>query len=86
MRSLGDRLRQVRIDRLVEVEGPLGPQPVDARCSDALNLAAITGAPVVVSPPVMDDCARRQQGDSAEARLLRMALAVPQVRVERATA
>jgi uncharacterized protein len=94
MRSLGGRIRQVRIDRLVEgayaatveVEGPLGPQPVDARCSDALNLAAITGAPVFASPQVMDDCARRQQGDSAEARLLRMAPAVPQMRVERATA
>jgi bifunctional DNase/RNase len=58
MRSLGGHFRQVRIDRLVEgsyaatveVEGPLGSQSVDARASDALNLAAITSAPVLVSP------------------------------------
>jgi hypothetical protein len=55
--SLGGHLRQVRIDRLVEgsyaatveIEGPLGPQSVDARASDALNLAAITSAPVFVT-------------------------------------
>jgi bifunctional DNase/RNase len=51
----------------VEVEGPLGVQSVDARASDALNLAALISAPVFVSAEVMDDSARRQEEDSAEA-------------------
>jgi bifunctional DNase/RNase len=84
VRSLGGRVRQVRVDRLadgayaatVEVESPLGVESVDARASDALNLAALTSAPVFVSAQVMDDSDRRQEEDSAEARLLRLALAV----------
>jgi len=67
VRGLGGRVRQVRIDRLVEgacgatveLEGPLGIQFVDARSSDALNLGAITTAPIFVSPEVADDCQRR---------------------------
>ena len=67
VRSIGGRVRQVRIDRLVEgacgatveLEGPLGIQFVDARSSDALNLGAITTAPIFVSPEVADDCQRR---------------------------
>jgi bifunctional DNase/RNase len=47
VQALGGRVRQVRIDRVVEetylatveVEGPPGMQSVDARPSDALNLA-----------------------------------------------
>ena len=82
LRSLGGRVRQVRVDRLAdgayaataEVEGPLGVEPVDARASDALNLAALTSAPVFMSAQVMDDSDRRQEQDSAEARLLRLAL------------
>jgi bifunctional DNase/RNase len=46
--ALGGRVRRVRIDRVVEktyvatveVDGPPGVQSVDARPSDALNLAA----------------------------------------------
>lgn len=91
IRGLGGRVRQVRIDRLVEgayaatveVEGPLGTQPVDARSSDALNLAAITGAPVFASLEVVDDGQRRQQDDSAEARLLRLAPTTPQMTISR---
>ena len=79
--SLGGRVREVRIDRLddglyaatVEVEGALGVRSVGTRASDALNLAAITGAPVLVSSQVADDSDRRQEGDLAEARLLRLA-------------
>jgi len=89
--SLGGRVREVRIDRLVEgayaatvnVEGPLGVQFVDARASDALNLAAIISAPVFVSSHVADDSARRQDGDSAEARLLRLAPTAPLMRITR---
>ncbi len=63
LRGLGGLVRQVRLDRLVdgayaatvEVEGPLGAQSVDARASDALNLAALTRAPVFVSAEVMDE-------------------------------
>jgi uncharacterized protein len=62
LHALGGRIRQVRIDRLmpvpvggtaycatVEVEGATGVELVDARPSDALNLAAIAGAPVYVA-------------------------------------
>src|SRR5262245_48470467 len=52
--SLGGRVRQVRLDRVVEgayaatveVEGPLGMASVDARPSDALNLAALVDATI----------------------------------------
>jgi uncharacterized protein len=91
IRGLGGRVRQVRIDRLVEgayaatveIEGPLGMQPVDARSSDALNLAAIAGAPVFASLEVVDDGQRRQEDDSAEARLLRLAPTTPQMTISR---
>jgi bifunctional DNase/RNase len=91
VQGLGGQVRQVRIDRVadgvyaatVEVEGPLGVQLVDARPSDALNLGAITAAPVFVSPQVADDGERRQEDDSAEARLLRHALAAPSMRTIR---
>ncbi len=89
VQSLGGQVRQVRIDRLVdgayaatvEVEGPLGAQFVDARSSDALNLGAMTTAPVFVSLQVVEDGERRQEGDSAEARFLRHALTVPARRI-----
>jgi bifunctional DNase/RNase len=88
---LGGRVRQVRVDRVVagtyaakvEVGGPLGTRSVDARPSDALNLAAITDAPVFVSPEVLDDGDRRLEGDSAGARLLRLAPAVPPMTITR---
>ncbi len=94
LRGLGGEVRHVRIDRLVEgayaatveVEGPLGVQLVDARPSDALNLAAITNAPVFVGPQVVDDGNRRQEDDSAEARLLRLALTAPPMTIARTRA
>lgn len=87
--SLGGRVRAVRVDRVVEgayaatvdVEAPLGAQSVDARASDALNLAALTGAPVFVSSQVADDADRRQEGEADKARLLRLALDVPHMRI-----
>jgi bifunctional DNase/RNase len=90
--SLGGRVRQVRIDRViegayaatVEVDGPLGAGLVDARASDALNLAAVTGAAVFAAPAVLDDSERRQQGDSAEAASLRRAVGLPPVTISRA--
>ena len=94
VRGLAGHVRQVRVDRLVEgayaatveVEGPLGTQSVDARSSDALNLAAITGAPVFASPHLVDDGDRRQEDDSSEAQLLRRALTAPPVTIRRETA
>jgi bifunctional DNase/RNase len=97
VQGLGGHVRQVRVDRLtdipvegiyaatVEVEGPLGAQSVDARPSDALNLAAITGARVFVGPELVDDFERLQEDDSAEARLLGLALTVPPMSITRAT-
>ena len=67
-----------------EVEGQRGVQSVDARSSDALNLAAVTGAPVLVSAVLLDDYDRLQADDSPAARLLRLAPAVPQMTVARA--
>jgi len=93
IRGLGGYVRQVQVDRLVEgiyvaaveVEGPLGAQSVDAHPSDALNLAAITDAQVFVSPELVDDFERLQDDNSAEARLLRLALTVPHMRIARVT-
>lgn len=87
--GLGGQVRQVRIDRLVEgayaatveLAGPVGACSVDARPSDALNLAAIVAAPVFVSPQVVDDGERRQEGDSGEAWLLRHALTAPAMKI-----
>jgi uncharacterized protein len=92
VRSLGGRVREVRLDRIVdgayaatvEVEGPQGVGLVDARSSDALNLAVLTQAPVFVAPEMLADCIGRQQADSAEAALLRRALAAAPMAVRRA--
>jgi len=63
VQALGGRVRQVRIDRVVEetyiatveVDGPPGVQPVDARPSDALNLATLVQAPIFVAPEVLQE-------------------------------
>jgi bifunctional DNase/RNase len=81
--ALDGRVREVRLDRvvsgayaaIVEVEGPAGvAREVDARCSDALNLAVLLGAPIFVRPEVLDDCARRMEDDSPEAAMAHRAL------------
>jgi uncharacterized protein len=87
VRSLGGRVREVRLDGLVEgayaatveVEGLQGVELVDARSSDALNLAAVVAAPILAGLEVLEDCDRRLVGDSAEAMLMRRALAAPPV-------
>ena len=92
VRGLGGRVREVRLDRIVEgayaatveVEGPHGVALVDARSSDALNLAVLTDAPVFVAPEVLADCIGRQEGDSAEAALLRRALTSDPMTIRRA--
>lgn len=64
--EIGGRVRQVEITRLaesvfyasVEIVGPNGKAgAVDARPSDALNLALVTGAPILVHPSVFDTAA-----------------------------
>ena len=91
VRSLGGRIREVRLDGLVagayaatvEVEGPQGVELVDARSSDALNLAALVPAPILAALEVLEDCDRRQVGDSSEAVLMRRALAGPPMTIKR---
>jgi bifunctional DNase/RNase len=88
--ALGGRVRQVRIDRVVEeayvatveVDGPPGVQLVDARPSDALNLAALAGAAIFVAPEVLQEAKARRQGDSPGAARLRRALAAPPITIE----
>lgn len=94
MRSLGGGVREVRLDRIVEgayaatveVEGPRGVELVDARSSDALNLAVLTDAPVFVSTEMLADCIGRQEDDSAEAARLQRAIAAGPMNVRRASA
>ena len=92
VRSLGGRVREVRLDRIVdgayaatvEVESPQGVRPVDARSSDALNPAVLTQAPVFAAPQMLADCIGRQEGDSAETALLQRAIAAGPMAVRRA--
>jgi bifunctional DNase/RNase len=69
--ALGGTVRGCRITRLAEetfyaevrMEGPSGAAVVDARPSDALTLALVAAAPVVVDAGVLDDVARRLPPD-----------------------
>jgi uncharacterized protein len=89
VQALGGRVRQVRIDRVVEetyiatveVEGPLGVESVDARPSDGLNLAALVQAPIFVAAEVLQEAEARREGDSPGAARLRRALAAPPMTV-----
>ena len=91
VRSLSGRIREVRLDGLVagayaatvEVEGLRGVELVDARSSDALNLAVLTAAPILAALEVLEDSDRRQEGDSAEAVLMRRALAARPMTIAR---
>lgn len=92
VRSVGGRIREVRLDALVdgayaatvEVEGPTGVRLVDARSSDGLNLAVLVGAPVSVALEMLEDCAERQEGESPEAVSLRRALTAPPMTIRKA--
>jgi bifunctional DNase/RNase len=83
VQALGGRVRRVRIDRIVEetyvatveVDGPPGVRLVDARPSDALNLASLVQAPIFAAPGVLHEAEARRAGDSPEAARLRRALA-----------
>jgi bifunctional DNase/RNase len=90
VQAFGGRVRQVRIDRVVEetyiatveVDGPPGVESVDARPSDALNLAVLVGAPIFVAPKVLQEAEARRAGDSPGAARLRRALAAPPMTIE----
>jgi bifunctional DNase/RNase len=96
VQSLGGQLSEVHIDRLEDgaiaatavLQGPIGTRPVDARASDALNLAAQAGAPVMVSPAVLADYDQRLEDEDVApgANLLRLALTVPPMKITRAGA
>ena len=91
LHALGGRIGQVRIDRLVEVRGgtaygatvevagPSVVELVDARPSDALNLAALLSAPIVVAPDVLAYAQATLEGDSPEATRLRCAVEAEQM-------
>ena len=57
------RVSEVRITRLADqvfyavvvVDGPAGQREVDARPSDAVNLALVTGAPILADGTLLDD-------------------------------
>jgi RNA polymerase sigma factor (sigma-70 family) len=61
--ACGSRVGEVRITRLTDsvfyavvvVDGPAGRQEVDARPSDAVNLALVTGAPILADSALLDD-------------------------------
>ena len=96
VRAVGGRVRRVRLDRLVEmpdlgrvygatveVDGASGVQEVDARASDALNLAAVVACPVVASAEVLEETLQRLAGDSPDADALRRSLQAGPVRMWR---
>ena len=86
LQALGGRVCQVRIDRLIPIgggtaygstvviEGGAGTVSVDARPSDALNLAALVHAPIFVEPEVLAEAEGRLENASPEADRLRLAL------------
>jgi bifunctional DNase/RNase len=63
LEAAGTGIREVRIERLgdaifyatVELEGPSGAASIDARPSDALNMAALTGSKIDVTTGVLAD-------------------------------
>ena len=62
VQALGGRLAEARITRTdgqtiyaaVVVEGPLGTHTLDARPSDAINLALRAGAPIRIEPAALE--------------------------------
>lgn len=96
VRAAGGVVRRVRLDRMVdgpdlgrvyaatvELDGASGRQEVDARASDALNLAAVVACPIVARLDVIAESAQQRQGDSADATLLRRSLTAEPMRLWR---
>lgn len=63
LNAASTRIREVRITRLIDnafyaqltLDAPGGPSKVDARPSDAVNLALLTGAPITVAADVLQN-------------------------------
>jgi hypothetical protein len=70
--AAGSQITEVRITRLlssvfyamVVVQGPAGPREVDARPSDAVNLAVVTGVPIRVNAELFAASARDPDADA----------------------
>ena len=70
IQALGGQVREVRIDRLsdktfyatIVLDGPSGASEVDARPSDALNLALTTGAPIRANRAMVDAALTTEPG------------------------
>jgi RNA polymerase sigma factor (sigma-70 family) len=81
LEATGSRLTEARVTRLDDgtffgvavVEGPAGTRELDARPSDILNLALLTGAPIRVDPGVLAQATDSEKG----ARFLAEAAAYP---------
>lgn len=71
LEASGSRVSEVRITRLAEevfyavvvVDGPAGQREVDARPSDAVNLALVAGAPILADGSLLDDPRAVRQND-----------------------
>jgi len=82
LEATGGRLAEARVTRLDDgtfyavavVDGPAGRHEVDARPSDALNLALLAGAPIRVDPEVLAEASGTDRG----AEWLAEAAAYPQ--------
>lgn len=76
--AAGSSLAEVRITRLTEgifyaviiIDGPAGRHEIDARPSDAVNLAVLAGAPIRVDSVVLDDLGARAAADRRNWRQL----------------
>jgi bifunctional DNase/RNase len=70
LEAAGGRLAEARVTRLDDgtfyavavVDGPGGRRELDARPSDALNLALVTGAPILVDPQVIEAASESARG------------------------
>jgi uncharacterized protein len=77
IQALGGQVREVRIDRLTDktfyativLDGPPGAAEVDARPSDALNLALTTGAPIRADRAMVDAALTTEPGAREAAAL-----------------
>jgi bifunctional DNase/RNase len=72
VRSLGGRIREIRLDGLVS--GAYG----------ATVEAVLVGAPIVVALEMVEDSDQRQEGESAETVLMRRALTAPPMTITKA--
>ncbi|HEU4899819.1 MAG TPA: bifunctional nuclease domain-containing protein, partial [Actinomycetota bacterium] len=70
LEATGGRLAEARVTRLDDgtfygvamIEGPAGTRELDARPSDLLNLALLTGAPIRVDPAVLAEASESAKG------------------------